>query len=166
MQISSFLIQNSSFKIIRHLNAKFTPSLLGRRTCGPCTCNQREIYQAPACIYNAIRERSINPQHVYTMQSERGLSSAGMYIQCNQREIYQSPACLYKGMSGISCRASPAPPALRRSSLVSPRCRHETATSHQTLLSTCRPAPTGCDDFAFKSVNNGISSQSMMAFRT
>ena len=31
-------------------------------------CNQREIYQSPACIYRE-RERSINRRHVYTKQA-------------------------------------------------------------------------------------------------
>ena len=53
---------------------------------------QREVYQAPACIYKG-RERSINRRHVYT-KAERDLSSAGMYIQ-RQREVYQAPACIY-----------------------------------------------------------------------
>ena len=33
------------------------------------TCNQREIYQSPACIYNAIRDLSINRRDVYTKQT-------------------------------------------------------------------------------------------------
>ena len=40
--------------------------------------SEREIYQAPACIYNADGERSINRRHVYTTQTETDLSSAGM----------------------------------------------------------------------------------------
>ena len=41
--------------------------------------HRREIYQPPACIYS-IGGRPINRRHVYTKQSERNTSIAGMYI--------------------------------------------------------------------------------------
>ena len=55
-----------------------------------CTCNQRKIYQSPACIYKAEKDLSITGMYIQS----RDLSIAGMYIQ--SREIYQSPACIYK----------------------------------------------------------------------
>ena len=34
-----------------------------------------------------------------SLQAERGLSIAGMYIHSDRREVYQSPACIYKAIA-------------------------------------------------------------------
>ena len=59
------------------------------------TCNQREIYQAPACIDKP--DRHIKLRHVYTNQTD--LSSSGMYIQKQTASIYRAGAsiCLSAG---------------------------------------------------------------------
>ena len=49
----------------------------------PVTCNQREIYQSPACIY---RERSINRRHVYTKQTAS--NTYGLHAQAALRPVH------------------------------------------------------------------------------
>ena len=64
---------------------------------------QREIYQAPACIYQS-RERPIKRRHVYI--AERDLSSSGMYRQ--SRRLHCTYLAAFGSASGRAIGATMA----------------------------------------------------------
>ena len=113
------------------------------------TCNQREVYQSPACIFKAdcikhvpyvstpsclpsyfadrIRKRALA---VYLQSRERSINRRHVYTKQTASKIYQSPACIHTDSIHITCihKAQAVPETVykttRRSSVVFAVAKH------------------------------------------